>query len=224
MHIEPPQGRLQSLKDFLKHYLMIVLSILTALGLEAWIEHVHHKHAAAEATAQIDAEIRTNLAAVHKDLADDAHQLEALGHLSDMVDQDLKSNAPASVIQQHVLAQAHNFNLNLSWPTLSQEAWDAAIADQSSSWIDRKRMYRYSTVYATQRDMMTRLEANLQLIVNGPRMIDTIIDLRSGSVDPREFRHVVGQMELIQYQARNDLERLERQMQDALDVEHSAKS
>ena len=46
MHLELPRTRLQSLKDFIKHYLMIVLSILTALGLEAWIEHVHHKHAA----------------------------------------------------------------------------------------------------------------------------------------------------------------------------------
>ena len=35
MHLELPNVRLQSVRDFLKHYLMIVLSILTALGLEA---------------------------------------------------------------------------------------------------------------------------------------------------------------------------------------------
>ncbi|WP_153242627.1 hypothetical protein [Frateuria defendens] len=33
MHLELPKVPLHSLKDFLKHYLMIVLSILTALGL-----------------------------------------------------------------------------------------------------------------------------------------------------------------------------------------------
>ena len=43
---------------------MIVLSILTALGLEAWIEHTHHRHAAEVAGAQIEAEIRANLEGV----------------------------------------------------------------------------------------------------------------------------------------------------------------
>ena len=64
MHLELPKARVESLKDFLKHYLMIVLSILTALGLEGWIEHTHHAHAAETARAQIEAEIRANLAEV----------------------------------------------------------------------------------------------------------------------------------------------------------------
>ena len=48
MHIELPKIRLHSLREFATHYLMIVLSILTALGLEAWIERVHHERAAAD--------------------------------------------------------------------------------------------------------------------------------------------------------------------------------
>ena len=53
MHLELPRVRIHSLKDFIKHYLMIVLSILTALGLEAWIEHAHHAHAAEAASRPI---------------------------------------------------------------------------------------------------------------------------------------------------------------------------
>lgn len=34
MHLEIPKQKLHSLKEFASHYLMIVLSILTALGLE----------------------------------------------------------------------------------------------------------------------------------------------------------------------------------------------
>jgi hypothetical protein len=60
MHLELPKLRLHTLADFIKHYLMIVLSILTALGLEAWIEHTHHDHAARLATTKIEAEIRVN--------------------------------------------------------------------------------------------------------------------------------------------------------------------
>lgn len=221
MHLELPSTALKSFKDFLKHYLMIVLSILTALGLEAWIEHIHHRQAAEIASQQIDGEIRTNLAEVRKALAEDVHQGDVLAHLRGTLEQSLKTNASSTDIEQNVLAQTHgfNFNLNLSWPTLRQQAWDVAVANQSASWIDSNRMYRYSAVYAAQRETAAALVSNLQLIIDGPRMIDTMTDLRSGSVQPHELLHVVAQMEIMQEQTRNDLSQLEQKMQNALMAE-----
>ena len=224
MHLELPSTALKSFKDFLKHYLMIVLSILTALGLEGWIEHIHHRQAAAVASEQIDAEIRTNLAEVREALAKDTHQADALTHLRDTLEQDLKTNASDTDVEQLVLTQIHNlnFNLNLRWPTLRQEAWDVAVANQSASWIDSKRMYRYSAVYAAQRETSASLTSNLHLIIDGPRMIDTMTNIRSGSVEPHELLHVVAQMEVMQEQAKNDLSQLEQQMQNALNGKDSA--
>ncbi|GLQ90906.1 hypothetical protein [Dyella flagellata] len=216
MHLELPKAPLESLKDFLKHYLMIVLSILTALGLEAWIEHVHHRHAAEAASEQIEAEIRINLADVNQALAADTHQVEVLTHLRDSLEQDLKANVSNKEMQQHILSQIDSFTLNLRWPALRHEAWDVSVANQSASWIDSKRMYRYSAVYATQREADNKLTANLQLTINGPRMIDNMTDLRSGSVEPREFLHVVAQMEVIQQQAKSSLGQLQQRMQNAL--------
>jgi hypothetical protein len=224
MHLELPSTALKSFKDFLKHYLMIVLSILTALGLEAWIERVHHRHAAEVASEQIDAEIRANLAEVREALAKDTHQADVLTRLRDTLELDLKTKAPNQDIDQLVLTQIHsfNFNLNLRWPTLRQEAWDVAVANQSASWIDSKRMYRYSAVYAAQRETAATLESNLRLVMDGPRMIDTMTDLRSGSLDPHELLHVVAQMEVMQEQAKGDLSELEQRMQNALDDKDSA--
>jgi hypothetical protein len=218
MHVELPEITLESLKDFLKHYLMIVLSILTALGLEAWIEHAHHRHAAEVASEQIDTEIRANLGEVRKSLAQDTHQAEVLAHLRDTLEQDLKNNASDADIQQQILTQVRsfNFNLNLSWPALRQEAWDVAVANQSASWMDSQRMYRYSAVYAAQRDMRASLTNNLQIVINGPRMIDAMTDLRSGIVQPRDFLHVVAQMAVMQRQAQDELGLLQARMQDAL--------
>ncbi|RUL76633.1 hypothetical protein [Dyella choica] len=197
---------------------MIVLSILTALGLEAWIERVHHQHAAEAASEQIDAEIRTNLAEVSEALAVDTHQVDSLTRIRNTLEQDLKSNVSNKDIQQHILSQVDDFNLNLRWPTLRHEAWDVAVANQSASWIDSKRMYRYSAAYASQREADSKLTANLQLIINGPRMTDNMTDLRSGSVEPREFLHVVAQMEVVQHQAKSSLSQLQKRMQSALDV------
>lgn len=218
MHLELPSAPLKSLKDFLKHYLMIVLSILTALGLEAWIEHAHHRHAAEVASAQIDTEIRTNLGEVHTALVEDTQRAASFAHIRDSLEQDLKANTPDATIVQHILAQTGNsgFNLNLRWPTLRQEAWDVAVANQSVSWMDKDRMYRYSAAYATQRETLSNLAANLTLVMNGPRMVDTATDLRSGNVQPREFLHVIAQMTVTLDQATLSLHILEQKLQSAL--------
>lgn len=218
MHLELPKARLESLKDFLKHYLMIVLSILTALGLEAWIEHTHHKHAARLAQAQIETEIRTNLGEVESSLAQDARQAKALAQIRDALVEDFKTRKSDQAIAQHVqsLVALEGFNLNLRWPTLRREAWDVAVANQSASWIDDAHMRRYSAAYAGQRDMATTLGANLSLVMNGPRMVDAMTDLRTGQPEPREFLHVIGQMTLMLDQAQNNLRTLEQHLQAAL--------
>ncbi|WP_204633913.1 hypothetical protein [Dyella mobilis] len=215
---------MKSLKDALKHYLMIVLSILTALGLEAWIEHAHHKHAAEAASAQIDTEIRANLAEVNSALAEDAQRAQMLAKIRDGLERDLKANTPDAVMVQHIMAETGNLaespndisHLNLRWPTLRQEAWDVAVANQSVSWIDDKRMYAYSAAYANQRQTNSNFTANLALTMNGPRMIDVSTDLRSGNVQPREFLHVVAQMAVMLDQAKNSLTTLQKHLQDAL--------
>ncbi|WP_424683069.1 hypothetical protein [Frateuria sp. YIM B11624] len=218
MHLELPKARLDSLKDFLKHYLMIVLSILTALGLEAWIEHAHHRHAAETASAQIEGEIRANLDGVRSALAQDTRRAKALATVRVALEEDLKAGKPDAAMAAHIreLVAAGGFNLNLRWPTLRQEAWDVAVANQSASWMDPARMRRYSVAYASQRDVIASLGANLSLVMNGPRMIDTMTDLRTGNVQPREFLHVVSQMAVMLDQAEDNLRTLEQHLQAAL--------
>lgn len=91
-----------------------------------------------------------------------------------------------------------------------------AVANQSVSWMDDDRMYRYSAAYATQRETASNLAANLTLVMNGPRMIDTATDLRSGNVQPRGFLHVIAQMAVTLDQATLSLGTLEQKLQSAL--------
>lgn len=222
MHLELPKVRLESLKDFAKHYLMIVLSILTALGLEAWIEHAHHRHAAETASLQIEAEIRTNLAEVESSLTQDEHQAKALATVRDALMQDVKTHTADAAIARHIqaLAATEGFNLNLMWPTLRHEAWDVIVANQSVSWIDETRMHRYAAAYANQRDTAGTL-GNSLVLINGPRMIDAMVDLRTGDLQPREFLHVISQMAVTLDQARSSLRALEHQLKAALAVSAS---
>ena len=222
MLFEFPKVRIDSLKDFAKHYLMIVLSILTALGLEAWIEHAHHQRAAATASTQIEMEIRANLTEAHTDLQQDVAQLQRLDTIRDAVTRDLKAHVPDDVIRQHILAQTRDhFDLNLTFPTLRHEAWDVVVANQSASWIDHDRMERYSAAYASQRDVITSMSENTALLMNGTGLVDTIADLQTDETQPREFLHVISQMTAMLGQTVNGLRLLEKQLGAALPGETS---
>ena len=196
---------------------MIVLSILTALGLEAWIEHAHHQRAAATASAQIEMEIRANLTEAHTDLQQDVAQLKRLDTIRDAVTRDLKAHVPDDVIRQHILAQTRDhFDLGLTFPTLRHEAWDVVVANQSASWIDHDRMERYSAAYASQRDVITSMSENTALLMNGTGLVDTIADLQTDEAQPREFLHVISQMTAMLGQTVNSLRLLEKQLGAAL--------
>jgi len=53
-------------------------------------------------------------------------------------------------------------------------------------------------------------------VLDGPRLTDTLTDLRTGSVEPRSFLHVVGQMAAMLNETQNNLALLEKQLNDAL--------
>jgi len=217
MHLEYTKVRLHSLKDFAKHYLMIVLSILTALGLEAWIERTHHRHAAETASQQIEAEIRTNLGDTRTALQHDNAQLKRLRDIRDVVIADLKARTMDETIKQHVLTLTKDhFDLGLRFPTLGHEAWDVSVANQAASWIEDEHMRRYSAAYASQRDAATTMTENTTILMNGSGLVNTIADLQTNDVQPREFLHVVSQMIAMQQQTVNALSDLEKQLMDAL--------
>jgi len=196
MHLEPPNSRLESFRDFARHYLMIVLSILTALGLEAWIEHVHHAHAAAVANAQIEAELSANLADIRKMHDADVQRLKALTQLDDYLIQAVKGGTDAAAIRQHVDALTKGqIYLGLFLPEMRHEAWDVAVANQSASWIDARRLRRYATIYADQGEFERRIVFNTSVNLQGSRMNDVDAGLKAGTIQPIEMMNAVNSMD-----------------------------
>ncbi|OOG43279.1 hypothetical protein B0E51_00180 [Rhodanobacter sp. C05] len=217
MHFELPRVRIHSLKDFIKHYLMIVLSILTALGLEAWIEHVHHAHAAEEASRQMTAELRHNLAETRESLQKNEATLQLVGKLDATLIADLKDGLPPAVINQHIRAQEHGFQLNLNWPGLPSSAWDVAVANQSVSWVEPANLKKFSTAYAAQRETDAWVQHDSVLMLDVPRVINFRTDLDLGrDVDPQAFLYTVQQMKVTITSMKNNLQELEKHLADAV--------
>jgi len=217
MHLELPQGALHSMKDFAKHFVMIVISILTALGLEAWIENTHHRHAAESARIQIDAEVRLNLQDIRKIRAHDMERMKELNRLRDVLVEDIKANASQATIEQHVHDNASDgIFLDVRWPVLRHAAWDVAVADQSAGWMENGRLGRYSSVYALQQRADALIGQDEVMVLNGPRMFDALIDLQTGSIQPRELLHVVAQMAALLGETAQSLDSLDKRISDGL--------
>jgi hypothetical protein len=60
MEIHAPEGRIESIRDFLHHMATIVVGILIALSLEALVEWRHEANQVKEAKASMESEIRDN--------------------------------------------------------------------------------------------------------------------------------------------------------------------
>ncbi|WP_157956418.1 hypothetical protein [Dyella sp. C11] len=195
MHFEVPKLKMHSLREFLQHYLMIVLSILTALGLEQWIERVHHRHAAEYASAQIDAELNNLLLDIQRAQDVDEKKLAPLITIDKAIRDDVQKGLPDAQINQHIRQLAGEFKLAINWPAFSTQAWDVAVANQSVTWIEVERLHRYTAAYASIREAANWTAHNATVALDAPRMIDLQTRINLGKdVDPVEFLSVSQQM------------------------------
>ncbi len=150
MHVEPLEKLPRSVREFLSHYAMIVLSILTALALEQVALGLEHRHEGARAKEEIEQEIASNHKAVQGALVETRvirKEWEVL--LKQGVD-DVKSGQSTDASLVAVLTDAgHRFRDAL--PPLKTTAWDSAISDHSVNYLAHEDLTRYSELYAGQR-------------------------------------------------------------------------
>ena len=99
MHFEVPSLP-HSVKEFAAHYVMIVVSILTALGLEATVEHLHHEHAAEAAEKAVETELRNNLSDLRESDRKNLERLQPLGQLYDELVKDFDDGTPFAQMKQ----------------------------------------------------------------------------------------------------------------------------
>ncbi|GLQ95598.1 hypothetical protein [Dyella mobilis] len=195
MHVDIPKLPMDSFKDLAKHYLMIVLGILTALGLEAWIEHAHHVSAAADASAQFDQQLRVNLDNIRRSIQRNTATMQKLDSLDAMVTADLQKGVPSAQINQQLRARRDDFKIDIQTPDTPVSAWDVAVANQSVSWIAPSKLSAYSTAYADIRAIGQWRQHGAFLMLDLPQTMNVITDMSKGQdVDPMQFLRVLAQL------------------------------
>jgi len=219
MHFEVPSLP-HSVKEFAAHYFMIVVSILTALGLEATVEHLHHKHAAEAAEKAVETELRNNLVDLRES---DRKNLERLGPLKQLCDElikDFDDGVPTAQIKQKMVDRAKaGVDFGVFYPSLQHEAWDVAVANQSASYMEPETLRRLSAAYASQREVN---QASLTVFVNVPAYLNALTDARVGAADPHEFLRAIRQAQATVRGAHSKFQELEHQLVQALHEEADA--
>ena len=150
MHVEPSEKLPRSVREFLSHYAMIVLSILTALALEEAALGLEHRREGARAKEEIEQEIAWNHKVVRDALVETRVIEKAWEGLLKRGVEEAKTGQSTDERQVAVLTDAgHQFRDAL--PPLKTTAWDAAISDHSINYLAHEDLTRYSELYAGQR-------------------------------------------------------------------------
>jgi hypothetical protein len=147
VEVHAPHHRIQSIKEFMVHLLAITIGLLIALGLEATVEWVHHRHQAQEARADIQQEIRDNRQQIDRYLKDRSAEEKALQHNLAKVDEALHGRSVKAF---------EDFN----WADLElqQASWDAASSSGVIVYLGHNEVKEYELLYTNQRVLFSILE------------------------------------------------------------------
>ena len=150
MHVEPLEKLPRSVREFLSHYAMIVLSILTALALEQVALRMEHRHEGSQAKEEIEQEIASNRGMLEHSLKITRDYQRDWQALLARAVTDMKAGTSTNDSRLAILSQAaHRFGDGT--PVLKTSAWDTAVASHAVDYLDHEDLTRYSQLYAAQR-------------------------------------------------------------------------
>jgi hypothetical protein len=193
MHFEVPKAK--KLKEFGGEYVMIVISILTALALEHTVQSVHHRHIAHEAAEKLDAELRINAREVKEVLSHNETDLTEIKRVRSELLQAIRDKVPDNVLMERFKTDwKRGVVLSIRLPTLRHEAWDAAVASQAVTWMPDDQLQRYVTAYADIRDVEMLSTVGGTHFIDGPRLMDTLSDLETGAATPNQMLKSLSQV------------------------------
>jgi len=149
--VHPPEHGIHGGRDFFLHLFTITIGLLIALGLEAAVEAMHHRHQREEAETLIRQEIQNNLTK----LRDGAPQATTELHQMFSVLQTLEARAHS----QPGTLNEKDFVFHES--PMQDAAWRTASSTGALTYMDYAEVERFSDAYKEQALLQTMEEQAL---------------------------------------------------------------
>jgi hypothetical protein len=219
MHLEVPKAK--KFKEFGGEYVMIVISILTALALEQGLEALHHRHLAHEAADKMNVELRQTIKEVNAALAHNEKKRLALHQVQNQLLTAIRSKtSDAELMQRFNREWAEMMRLDLDTPTLRREAWETAVANQAVTWMPRASLEGYAGAYGAIRDVSTSVYSGALLFLDTPRLLDTFSKAQMGTANPQEIYQLAARMVAAYDNLDGNLKSLNAELQKVVDENH----
>lgn len=159
--VHAPEHGIHGVRDFFLHLFTITVGLLIALGLEAGVEEVHHRHQREQAETMIRQEIKDNRADVVKMQGTLKDEMEDLVNVLTFIDARLA----------HQPTDASKLRVQYSEGPLKDAAWRTASATGAVAYMDYGTVEKYAGCYKQQVEF-ERLE---------DRAIEAYLDMESFS-------------------------------------------
>jgi hypothetical protein len=152
---------------------MIVLSILTALGFERAAIALHDRAAARDSKVRIERELMANAADLRTSIAKNTAGMEQARTILKALLAAMEAGKADSAAVSAIMSDTLSAHMSVNTVTWQQDAWDAAIADQSASHLDQADLQRYAYIYAEARGATEsfKLVISGQLIAQVPEVL-----------------------------------------------------
>jgi hypothetical protein len=207
MHFEVPKAK--TFKEFGGEYLMIVISILTALALEQGLEALHHRHLAHQASEKMDAELRDTIKQVTQSLEHNETKARELHQVREQLLAGIQARtSDVELMKRYEQEWKPMMRLNMDTPSLHREAWEAAVANQAVTWMRREDLERFAGAYGAIRDVGTVTYGGAMMFLNVPQMMNVFSDAQMGVSNPQEMYRVATQMVTVYDNLDNNLKSL----------------
>jgi hypothetical protein len=136
LDVHPPHKAARGWRDFLVHIATIAVGLLLALGLESFVEYLHHRHQLSAARVELQAEVEANRSVVKYNLA----EARKLATILDANLKTLRSGPPADY-------SSLSFQWNVRWP--HDSAWQVVQRDTSLQLMPREEVGYYVYMHET---------------------------------------------------------------------------
>jgi len=147
LDVHAPQHTPNGVRDFLIHLLTITAGLLIALGLEASVEAMHHRHQRIEAEAVIRDEIKSNAEKIDQDTPGFKEEMAGMNRVLQALE-SMSQGKPGTLDEKDfVFHQA----------PMQDAAWRTAASTGVLSYMDYAKVERFSEAYKEQ-DQLEAME------------------------------------------------------------------
>ncbi len=151
LDVHPPEHGIRGVSDFFLHLFTITIGLLIALGLEAGVEAVHHRHQREEAETLIRQEIQNNLAQLQKGAPVAVDELKQMTHVLEALEASAQSHPETLTESEFRFEEA----------PIQDAAWRTASSTGALSYMDYAEVERFSDAYKEQALLQTMEEQAL---------------------------------------------------------------